>query len=171
MYKTFGYYNKHLFFSSNLVILNIFRRFRALLISKKITRKIRKSLYFKQRFFMKSGKSLLQKIFIASRWRHGFVSNACSFFAFADNVLHEKIKLGKILTGYEEKIKSFFDFYPFLPNYGVIGDHRLNYWIVNEFKMARVPNLSIIDPSTTKAFFSMHGLAGNACSIDSSLFF
>jgi len=115
--------------------------------------------------------NILRKVFVASRWRYGFVSNARTFFMFADNVVHERIKVGKILNKYQEKLKTFVDFYPFLPHYGFIGDHRQNYWIVNEFKMARVPNVSVIDPLTTKALFSMYGIAGNACSIDATLFF
>ena len=64
VYRAYGYYNKHLFFSNNIVILNIFRRFRALLVSKRLNRKMNKSLYFKQRFFMESGKSLIRKILL-----------------------------------------------------------------------------------------------------------
>jgi len=168
---SYSQYNRHLFFPIRVVILNLLRKFKLLLISKKDSRKVRRSLKFKKRFFLKSGKNILRKVFIASRWRYGFVSNSRSFYIFADNVVHEKVKVGKILNSYEEQLKTFVDFYPFLPNYGFIGDHRQNYWIVNEFKMARVPNVSIIDPLTTKALFSMYGLPGNACSIDATLFF
>ena len=35
----------------------------------------------------------------------------------------------------------------------------------------QVPNVSIIDPLSTRSLLSMYGIPGNACSIDSSLFF
>merc|ERR1711877_44924 len=76
-------------------------------------------------------------------------------FLVAHNVLHEKVKFGKMINSFQEKVKSFVDFYPFLPNFGFIGDNRLNHWIVNEFHMAQVPNSSVVD----------------AFSIDSTLFF
>jgi len=102
---------------------------------------------------------------------YGFVSNSISFFNFVDNVLHEKIKFGKRLQGFEEKVKEFMDYYPFLPHYGFIGDHTKNYWVANEFKMAKVPHSSVIDNFSNRALLSMYGIPGNACSIDSTLFF
>jgi hypothetical protein len=44
---------------------------------------------------------------------YGFVSNSITFFNFTDNVLHEKIKFGKMIQTFEEKIKNLIDFYPF----------------------------------------------------------
>ena len=125
----------------------------------------------KKRFLFKSGKFLLRKIFIATKWRYGFVSSSRGFFRYVTNVIHEKIKVGKMLHTFEDDLNIFLDYYPLLPNYGFIGDHRLNFWIVNEFRCARVPNVSVIDTFTTKALLSMYGIAGNACSIDSTLFF
>merc|ERR1712110_550960 len=93
------------------------------------------------------------------------------FFSFAHNVLHEKVKFGKMINSFQEKVKSFVDFYPFLPNYGFIGDNRSNHWIVNEFHMAQVPNSSVVDAFSTKALYTMYGITGNSCSIDSTLFF
>lgn len=37
--------------------------------------------------------------------------------------------------------------------------------------MAQVPNSSVIDSFSNRALLSMYGIPGNACSIDSTLFF
>jgi hypothetical protein len=37
--------------------------------------------------------------------------------------------------------------------------------------MAQVPNSSVIDSFSKKSLLSMYGIPGNACSIDSTLFF
>merc|ERR1712137_1242082 len=125
--SSFEQYNKHLFFPASVKI------------------KSAKTLAEKRKlFFLINGKNLLRKIFVASKWSYGFVSNASTFFSFAHNVLHEKVKFGKMINSFQEKVKSFVDFYPFLPNYGFIGDNRSNHWIVNEFHMAQVPNSSVV---------------------------
>lgn len=173
--STFTRYNRHLFFPAHfsVKIENVFKKFGILVLTKEEKHKIRLKKFLKKRkrFLLNSGKALLRKIFISSKWSYGFVSNASSFFQFADNVQHEKVKFGKVIGTFREKVKSFLDFYPFLPHYGVIGDHKSNYWIVNEFKMAKVPNSSVIDNFTKNALKSMYGIPGNACSLDTTLFF
>lgn len=168
---SFNTFNKHLFFPIQINIENVFRKFKLLIFDKDDLRKLNRIFEKKQKFLIKSGKNLLRKIFVSSKWSYGFVSNARTFFHFTDNVLHENIKFGKKLAPFQDKIEELVDFYPFLPHYGVIGDHLTNYWIVNEFRMAQVPNSSVIDTFTTKGLFSMYGIPGNACSIDSTLFF
>ena len=37
--------------------------------------------------------------------------------------------------------------------------------------MAQVPNSSVVDAFSTKALYTMYGIPGNSCSIDSTLFF
>ena len=172
--SSFEQYNKHLFFPASIKIRNVLKKFRLLLFSKPELYKIKnaKTLVEKRKlFFLVNGKNLLRKIFVASKWSYGFVSNASTFFSFAHNVLHEKVKFGKMINSFQEKVKSFVDFYPFLPNYGFIGDNRTNHWIVNEFHMAQVPNSSVVDAFSTKALYTMYGITGNSCSIDSTLFF
>lgn len=44
---------------------------------------------------------------------YGFVSNARTFFKFTGNVLHEKIKFGKNIDTFKEKIENLVDYYPF----------------------------------------------------------
>lgn len=168
---SFNKFNKHLFFPTTPDIHNVFRKFKLLLFKKEELKFLKNKLQKKQIFLLKSGKSLLRKIFVSSKWSYGFVSNSKTFFQFTDNVLHEKVKFGKKISSFQDKIEDFVDFYPFLPNYGFIGDHHRNYWIVNEFRMAQVSNSSIIDTFTTKALLSMYGIPGNSCSIDSTLFF
>lgn len=102
---------------------------------------------------------------------YGFVSNSVTFVMFTDNVLHEKIKFGKILDVFKIKTEELADFYPFLPHYGFIGDHTKNHLVAHEFACAKVPHSSVIDTFTNKALLSMYGITGNACSIDSTLFF
>merc|ERR1712137_443980 len=146
-----------------IIIINVLRKFKYLMLNKKLDKSLQLSFKRKTLFLLKAGKSLLRKVFVVSKWR--------SFFLFIDNVLHHKIRLGKLLNKFENKVKTFVDFYPLLPHYGFIGDHRLNYWVSNEFRAARVPCSSVIDTLTTKAVRSMYGIPGNACSIDSSIFF
>lgn len=168
---TFNKFNKHLFFPIEPGIHNVFRKFDHLEFSKKELKELSIKSQKYENFLLRSGKSLLQKIFVSSKWSYGFVSNSKTFFQFTDNVLHEKVKFGKIISTFQEKIEELVDYYPFLPNYGFIGDHHRNCWIVNEFRMAQVANSSIIDTFTTKSLFSMYGIPGNACSIDTTLFF
>lgn len=168
---SFDKFNKHIFFPIHADIQNIFRKFQLLLLEKNDLKKLKNIFKKKQIFLIKSGKNLLRKIFVSSKWSYGFVSNSKTFFRFADNVLHENIKFGKKLGAFQDKIEEFVDFYPFLPNHGIIGDHFANYWIVNEFRMAQVPNSSVVDTFTTKGLLGMYGIPGNACSIDSTLFF
>merc|ERR1711959_333011 len=166
--SSFEQYNKHLFFPASVKIQNVLKKFKLLLFNKPGLRKIKsaKTLAEKRKlFFLINGKNLLRKIFVASKWSYGFVSNASTFFSFAHNVLHEKVKFGKMINSFQEKVKSFVDFYPFLPN------NRSNHWIVNEFHMAQVPNSSVVDAFSTKALYTMYGIPGNSCSIDSTLFF
>jgi hypothetical protein len=173
--NSFNKYNRHLFFPTHfsLKIEHAFKRFSFLKLSKKTRYKIRlyKMLNRRKRFLLRSGKALLRKFFISSKWSYGFVSNAKTFFSFTDNVQHEKVRFGRVINTFEEKVRSLFDFYPFLPNYGLIGDHKSNYWIVNEFKMARVPNSSVIDNFTKNALKSMYSIPANACSLDTTVFF
>lgn len=171
IFGSFNTYNKHLFFPIKIIIINVLRKFKYLMLNKKLDKSLQLSFKRKTLFLLKAGKSLLRKVFVVSKWRYGFVSNSRSFFLFIDNVLHHKIRLGKMLNKFENKVKTFVDFYPLLPHYGFIGDHRLNYWVSNEFRAARVPSSSVIDTLTTKAVRSMYGIPGNACSIDSSIFF
>jgi ribosomal protein S2 len=168
---TFDAFNKHLFFPIQINIDHVFRKFKLLLFNKDDLKKLRRIFRKKQKFLIQSGKNLLRKIFVSSKWSYGFVSNSKTFYNFTNNVLHENIKFGKKLEPFFDKIEELVDFYPFLPHYGVIGDHFTNYWIVNEFRMARVPNSSIIDTFTTKGLLSMYGIPGNACSVDTNLFF
>ena len=167
----FNTYNKHLFFPLKIIIVNVLRNFKYLLLNRKINKDLKIFFKRKTKFLLQAGKNLLRKIFVASKWRYGFVSNSCSFFEFIDNVLHEKVRLGKMLDKFENKVKTFVDFYPLLPHYGFIGDHRLNYWVTNEFRAARVAYSSVIDTLTSKALLAMYGIPANACSIDSSLFY
>jgi len=169
--KNFNYYNKHLFFPFRQNIIEIFDDFGFLKIDRQFKKNYCKTFGKKRFFLYKSGKYLLRKLFVSSKWQYGFVSNSETFGKFVDNVLHEKIKIGKVLNVYEQKIRLITDFYPFIPHYGFISDHRTNYWIVNEFIKSKVGNCSIIDTFTTKAFFSMYGIPGNACSIDTTFFF
>lgn len=171
LYHTYGYYNRHLFFPGKFKILNPLKKLRLLKVSKKKIKNLKKYIGLKNFFLWKSGKHLLRKFFISSKWPYGFVSNNKGFSKFVFNVFHEKVKIGKLLESFHEKVKTFIDYYPFLPHYGFIGDHRINYWVVNEFKSAGIPNCSIIDTCTTKAFFSMYGIPGNGCSMDTSLFY
>lgn len=122
-------------------------------------------------FFYNLGISLIRKFFISSKWTYGFVSNSKGFYFFTKNVLHEIIKDGKFLDCYEKQVKDFFQIYPHLPQYGVIGDHRTNYWVVNEFTKAWVPNCSAVDTFTNKALYSFYGIPANGCSMDSTFFF
>lgn len=170
----FKQFNQHLFFKQNVKIDSVFRRFQALILNKADLKKIKKSKKFfetKSLFLFRSGKTLLQKIYIASKWSYGFVSNASSFFSFTDNVLHEKVKFGKVINKFEKIVTDLVDLYPHLPHYGFIGDHRINYWIVNEFRCAQVPSTSVMDPFTHKGLLAVYGIPGNACSTDSTLFF
>merc|ERR1712000_159141 len=80
------------------------------------------------------------------------------FLEFVKNVLSNTIKIGKNKNAYLTKINELVDFYPFLPNFSFVGDHRFNYWVVNEC-------------FTNKSLLSMYGIPGNACSMDSNLFF
>lgn len=169
--NTFSNYNRHLFFPINLTIRSVLKNFDLLLLSKQDLKKKKHHLQSKKLFFIKSGKALLRKFFVASKWSHGFVSNSKTFFTFVDNVLHEKVKFGKMLHTFTEKIKELLDFYPLLPHYCFVGDNRVNHWIVNEFRMATVPCSSVVDTFTTKALFNMYGIPGNSNSIDSTLFF
>lgn len=169
--NSFANYNRHLFFPIHFNIKSVLKNFELVVLSKSQVRTSKKFFKVKKLFFIKSGKTLLRKFFISSKWSHGFVSNSKTFFTFVDNVLHEKIKFGKMFKTFHEKIKEFLDFYPLLPNYGVIGDNRVNHWIVNEFKMASVPCSSVVDTFTTKALLNMYGIPGNSNSIDSTLFF
>lgn len=169
--SSFLRYNRHLFFPVYSLIQNIFRKFKLLLLTKSQNKKVKKLLKRRRAFLLKSGKNLLRKIFVSTKWAFGFVSNSRTFFNFADNVLHERVKFGKIINKYKDKIDTFVDYYPFLPNYGLIGDHRLNYWIVHEFYKINIPTASVIDTFSRQALLSMYGIPGNACSIDSTLFF
>lgn len=170
--NSFKNYNRHLFFPINLNIKNVLKNFDLLICTKAQLKKRRKKKISKKKFFfIKSGKLLLRKLFVASKWSHGFVSNSKTFFTFVDNVLHGKIKFGKSYEIFNAKVKDFLDYYPLLPNYGFVGDNRLNFWIVNEFKMVSVPSSSVIDTFTTKALYNMYGIPGNSNSIDSTLFF
>lgn len=171
-YYSYGYYNKHLFFPGRLKILSPIKKLKILKPkSKKFLKMLQTNYEFKNLFLWNSGRNLLRKVFVNSKWPYGFVSNSIGFREFAHNVFHEKVKIGKLLETFKEKMKIFVDYYPFLPHFGFIGDHKMNYWVVNEFKCANVPNCSIIDTCTTKAFFSMYGIPGNGCSIDTSLFY
>lgn len=170
----FKQFNQHLFFKQGVKIDSVFRRFQDLILKKSDLKAIKKSKnYFKEKslFLFRSGKTLLQKIYISSKWSYGFVSNAVSFFSFVDNVLHEKVKFGKVINTFEEKVTDLVDLYPHVPHYGFIGDHRINYWIVNEFRCAQVPSTSVVDPLTHRGLLTMYGIPGNGCSTDSTLFF
>ena len=170
----FQQFNQHLFFRQEMKINSVFQTIKDTFLNKKDLAKIRKSKQFLKKqtsFLFRSGKTLLRKIYIASKWSYGFVSNGSSFFAFAENVLHEQVKYGKVINTFEDKINSLVDIYPFLPNYGFIGDHRTNFWIVNEFSCAKVPSTSVMDPFTHKGLLAVYGIPGNACSTDSMLFF
>ena len=169
--SSFNNFNKHLFFPVYVFINNIFKNFKELLLSKLELKKAKNILKKKKFFLLKSGKNLLRKVYISSKWSFGFISNYKSFFKFADNILHEKIKFGKMINHFENNLSNLVDFYPFLPNYGFIGDHSRNYWVVNEFFRLKVPHSSVIDTFSTKSLLSMFGIPGNACSIDSTIFF
>lgn len=169
--NSFDHYNRHLFFPTGFIIDNVLKKSKVLVLNKFEKKRINRALRSKKAFLIKSGKSLLRKAFISSKWPNGFVSNSSTFFSFAHRVLYEKVKFGKMLNSFQEKLKTFVDFYPFLPNYSFVGDHRQNYWIVNEFWRAGVPTTSVIDTFTVKSLQCMFGVPGNACSVDSSMFF
>jgi len=113
----------------------------------------------------------LRKIFFSSKWSYGFLSNASTGYKFILNVLREKVKLFKTLNSFKTKVKNLVDYYPFLPHFGFIGDHRTNYWGVNEFHKVKAPTVSVLDNFSIKSLLSMYGIPGNACSIDTSIFF
>jgi hypothetical protein len=172
--NTFGLFNRHLFFPLNIKINNVIKNFKLfffkkLTLKKLIYNKIKLRFKKKKLFFLKSGKSLLRKMFISSKWAYGFISNSSSFFFFSRNILKEKIKFGKSITFLKEKLKCYFDFYPFLPSYGFLGDHKTNFWVINELYTSKVPTSSVVDTFTEKALFSMYGIPGNSCSIDSTV--
>lgn len=145
---------------------------------RKILKKHQKNLDLKRNFYLRkysaflslSGRRLLKKVFVISKWVNGFISNSFSFFRFVKNIIKEKVKIGQVLEKSLNEIEDIIDHYPLFPSYAVIGDHRQNYWIVNEFNRTKIPNSSVVDNFTTKALFSMYGIPGNACSIDTSTF-
>lgn len=171
LYYTYGYYNRHLFFPGRVNILNPIKKFKLLKISRRKIKSLKKYLGLRNFFLFKSGRNLLRKFFISSKWTYGFLSNNKGFSKFIFNLFHEKIKVGKLLNIFHEKVKSFMDYFPYMPHYGFLGDHKINYWISNEFDSLTIPYNTIIDTSTTKSFFSMYGIPGNSCSVDSSLFY
>ncbi|NCT57904.1 30S ribosomal protein S2 [archaeon] len=169
----YGRYNRHLFFPIYLNIKNVLKKFKILLRRNFKKGGYKKSLFFnkKQAFFINSGISLLRKVFVSSKWSFGFISNSTGFLEFVKNVLSNTIKIGKNKNVYLDKINELVDFYPFLPNFSFIGDHRFNYWVVNECEQIKVPCASVVDCFTNKSLLSMYGIPGNACSMDSNLFF
>ena len=168
---SFRNYNRHLFFPIYFNIKSMLKNFDFLTYSKFELKQIKRKLRTKKFYLIKSGKALFRKMFIASKWSHGFVSNSSTFFRLVDNVEHEKIKFGKMFKSFHLKIKSLLDFYPLLPNYSFVGDNKSNSWIINEFKMISVPCSSVVDTFSTKALLNMYGIPGNSCSIDATLFF
>lgn len=173
---TFNVFNRHLFFPIHIKINNVLKKFKFLFlprfkVKKIIYKRVKFRLLKKKAFFLRSGKSLLRKMFISSKWAYGFISNSSSYYNFAYNVYKEKVKFGKSINSFKDKVKNFLDFYPFLPNYGFIGDHKTNYWVVNELNHSKVPTSSIVDTFTEKALLGMYGIPGNACSIDSTICF
>ena len=165
---SFKNFNRHLFFPVYKKITHILRnRKKKDILKLSASRNLQKKSYY----FFRSGQNLLRKMFIVSKWSNGFLSNSRTFFMFTKNVLHEKVKLGKTIDSFEQKMNSLADFYPLLPHYGFIGDNKKNFFIVNEFNKVGVPNSSVIDTFTTKALYAIYGIPGNACSIDSTLFF
>jgi ribosomal protein S2 len=174
--NTFSSYNRHLFFPVNQNIRHLLKKFKYFFLKKVLFRrnKRKKKIFFltkKEYFFLKSGKALLRKMFISSKWSFGFVSNQRSFFKYTKNVFLGKVKMGKNLADVKANLKRELDFFPFFPNYGFIGDHKTNYWVVNELQKAKVPTSSVVDTFTEKSLFAMYGIPGNSCSIDSTLFF
>lgn len=169
--KSFKYYNKHLFFPFKAQIYSFYNMNQFTKFFRKYRSRFYRFLSRKRFFLLKTGVFLLRKLFVCSKWVYGCLSNARSFSIFVHNVLHENIKIGKFIKTFRAKIRNFFDFIPRPPGYGFIGDHNQNYWIVNEFKKAKVPNSSFIDTLTTKGFFSMYGIPGNGASMDVSFFF
>ena len=169
--NSFNNFNRHLFFPIYFNIKSVLKNLKLFLLNKQEMHLRSKKFKSHKIFFIRSGKALLRKFFVASKWSNGFVSNSSTFFSFVDNVLHEKIKFGKMFKTFREKIKNFLDFYPLLPHYSFIGDNRVNSWIVNEFRMASVPCSSVVDTFSTKSLLNMYGLPGNSNSIDSTLFF
>lgn len=173
---SFNVFNRHLFFPIHIKIKNVLKKFKFLFLPKLKVRTIlynraRTRLIRKRSFFIKSGKSLVRKMFISSKWAYGFISNSSSYFNFARNVYKEKIKFGKSINAFKDKVKNLLDFYPFLPNFSFIGDHKTNYWVVNELNNSNVPTASVVDTFTEKALLSMFGIPGNACSIDATMCF
>jgi len=172
--KCFKKYNRHLFLPLKIMIRNFLKKIRLLKLKRKrqTLHKRRKRVFFRKRqiYFLKSGRYLLRKLFVVSKWNYGFVSNYKGFFVFIKNTMREKVKIGKLLTKVLVELDISLDTFPLFPNYAIIGDHRQNYWIVNEFNKNFIPNSSIIDNFTSKALFSMFGIPGNACSIDTTIF-
>lgn len=171
LYYCYGFYNRHLFFPLGMEIISYFRTLKYLKMSRRKRRKLKKFLGFRRYSFFRAGISLLKKFFISSKWPFGFLSNNSGFKHFFKNVYHDEVKVGKFINEWEEKVDQFIDYVPLLPHYGFIGDHRLNFWIVNEFRCASVPHNSFIDSTTNKACFSMYGVPGNGCSLDTSMIF
>lgn len=169
--SSFGRFNRHLFFPIYTLISSIFRKLKMLGLTKKQRLKKAKALKLRKFFLIKSGKSLLRKIFVSTKWSFGFVSNSRTFFNFAGNVLHENIKVGKVLNNYQDKIKNFVDYYPFLPSFSFIGDLKSNFWVVNELNLMQVPTASMVDTFSTKSLLSFYGIPGNGSSIDCNLLF
>jgi len=172
-FKRYRRYNKHLFFPLRSKIKNLLKKFRLLRKRKYGHQKQKHYSLFHRRqlYLLRSGKNLLRKLFFVSKWTYGFVSNYKGFFVFVKNTMKKRVKIGKSLTKVLFELHTTLDWFPLFPNYAFIGDHRQNYWIVNEFTKNCIPNSSIIDNFTSKALFSMYGIPGNACSIDSNLFF
>lgn len=172
--NSFYTYNKHVFLPSFLGKLSMKNIFKKLYIGYLKKYKHQTNSIFlrkKLRFFEKSGQYLLRKVFACSKWSYGFISNSKTFVKNAENILYNKVKVGKLIINYKKKLFSSLDVYPFLPHYAFIGDHRLNFSVLNECKMSGVPTSSIIDTFSKKALHCFFGIPGNACSIDSSIFF
>lgn len=169
--STYGFFNKNIFLPLSAKIFNPLKDPVIYRFNRKKIENLIANFELKSLFFFTLGRTLRRKFFVASKWTNGFLSNNKGFYSFSQNVLHEKIKDGKMLEQFEGKVQDLFDIYPSLPQYGVIGDHRMNFWIVNEFTQAWVPNSSAVDNFTNKAMFSFYGIPANGCSTDSFFFF
>lgn len=170
--NTFSSYNRHVFFPVNEQIGNLLKKVKYLKVRRKKTSKQEYSfLTKKEYFFLKSGKALLRKMFISSKWSFGFVTNQSTFFNLTKNLFRGKVKIGKNLAKIKTNQTKERDFFPFLPHYAFLGDHKTNYWVGNELQNSIIPTSSVVDTFTEKALFAMYGIPGNSCSIDATLFF